>query len=86
MMHFWTAACPTPSHSAPPALRGVHGVVTRSRRRGGVQFEISVGGSEGYGDGSLEALISTVKKLVCLLIKYLKIEITSIGFERFHQF
>ena len=48
-------------HSAPPALRGVHGVVARARRRGGVPFEISVGGSEGHGDGSLEALRSTVK-------------------------
>ena len=86
MMQFRTAACPTPPHSAPPAVRGVHGVVARARRRGGVPFEISVGGSEGHGDGSLEALRSTVKYLVGWVPKYLKIEIASIDFERFHRF
>jgi hypothetical protein len=51
-----------------------------------VPFEISVGGSEGHGDGSLEALRSTVKNSVCLGTKYLKIEIDSIDFERLHRF
>ena len=60
--------------------------MARARRRGGVPFEISVGGSEGHGDGSLEALRSTVKNSVCWVTKYLKIEIESIDFERLHQF
>jgi len=45
-----------------------------------------VGGSEGHGDGSFEALRSTVKNSVFWVTKYLKIEIESIDFERLHQF